>query len=767
MLNEPLKEFFYGLIAPDRPNEWDVDEQLADYHDCNEQTCREIFSRIPAIWPISHSLCYSYLNMARQALTCLDTSQLDDWVKGILDHYESGGLRAAQTYMDHVESTFLCSLRGEAGTTFEEATGRLLPYARGLIGPEINLIPGPTISTDSTCITLPPLIREFRGQEDNFLFYKLIISYQWAFLALQTLTTAPDHDHNDHGEELWLLRAIRQASDPQLLTDIYLGLETLRAGIFLERELPGLMRRSWQITSQMRPAPPLISDPATIFFHRLQLEILKPDRDQLNRWSEILDKPLTTILQQPSESAQESFQQALLIHDQLAPFADQLLSPRLPLLSGALDLAAVNQARQRKTRQLESRFIDELASFLLSLPANQQKAVPESTEQPTPDPADTREKGDTAMILDRSLTFSQEKDQQNYERTVFIQLDNESIQLPGSLQEQATAIRDHLGHLPDRYLSSAAGRAGDGLGLVPTPETMDSTTIQAPLLYDEWDFRRGGFRRNWCALSEKELPAIRSTFVSTARDRYHGQIIKLRRQFEMLRSRERFVRKQTDGTDIDLDSLVESLADSQAGLAPSDRLFIRLQRNERDIAVLFLVDLSNSTEGWVSTAIKEALVLICEAMETVGDRYGIYGFSGMRRTRCEIFRVKELSESYHKRVKERIGALGPREYTRMGPAIRHMTSLFKGVDARLRLLITLTDGKPEDYDDYKGEYAIEDTRHALIEARSAGIHPFCITIDRQAHEYMGHMYGRGNYIFVDQVAKLPARMTEMYRLLTS
>nr|WP_275888447.1 VWA domain-containing protein [Desulfobulbus alkaliphilus] len=205
----------------------------------------------------------------------------------------------------------------------------------------------------------------------------------------------------------------------------------------------------------------------------------------------------------------------------------------------------------------------------------------------------------------------------------------------------------------------------------------------------------------------------------------------------------------------------------RAGRPSSDRLFIRLARDQRDIAVYFLVDMSNSTSGWVGQAIKEALVLICEAMEPLNDRYGIYGFSGMRRLRCEVYPVKRLDERYSPQVRQRIGAMGPREYTRMAPAIRHMTSVFADVEAKIRLLIVLSDGKPEDYDEYKGEYAIEDTRHALLEAKARGVHPFCITIDRTAHEYMAHMYGAVNYIFVDEISRLPARMPEIYRTLTT
>jgi len=139
----------------------------------------------------------------------------------------------------------------------------------------------------------------------------------------------------------------------------------------------------------------------------------------------------------------------------------------------------------------------------------------------------------------------------------------------------------------------------------------------------------------------------------------------------------------------------------------------------------------------------------------------------MRRSRAELFHIKHLDEPYNDTVKGRIAAIAPREYTRMGPPIRHLTRILSEREAKIRLLITISDGKPEDYDGYKGDYAIEDTRHALIEAKSKGIHPFCITIDRQAHDYIAHMYGEVNYIFINEVRKLPRRIPEIYRTLTT
>jgi len=291
--------------------------------------------------------------------------------------------------------------------------------------------------------------------------------------------------------------------------------------------------------------------------------------------------------------------------------------------------------------------------------------------------------------------------------------------------------------------------------------------LQGGLLYDEWDFRRQGFRKNWCRLNLKRLHAVKGTFVRNTLEKYRGQIIQLKRQFEMLRTQHLFVGRQRDGEDVDLDALTEAYADIRAGQVPSERLYVRLQRDQRDIAALFLVDMSSSTEGWVGTALKESLVLLSEALDSLGDRYAIYGFSGMRRTRSEIYHIKEFAEPYTDEIRGRIAAIAPVDYTRMGPPIRHFTGVLSKVDAKVRLLIILTDGKPEDYDDYKGEYAIEDTRHALIEAKNAGIHPFCITIDWEAQDYMGHMLGEINYTFINDVRKLPLRVPEIYRMLTS
>jgi len=192
-----------------------------------------------------------------------------------------------------------------------------------------------------------------------------------------------------------------------------------------------------------------------------------------------------------------------------------------------------------------------------------------------------------------------------------------------------------------------------------------------------------------------------------------------------------------------------------------------MHRAERNIAVAFMVDMSGSTKGWINEAEREALLLLCEALERLGDRYAIYGFSGITRKRCELFRIKTFDENYSEAVKARIAGIAPQEYTRMGFAIRHLSKLLTDIEAGTKVLITLSDGRPDDYfDGYRGPYGIEDTRMALLETQRAGIHPFCITIDQEARDYLPHMYGAARYVILNDVAQLPAKVADIYRRLT-
>ena len=346
--------------------------------------------------------------------------------------------------------------------------------------------------------------------------------------------------------------------------------------------------------------------------------------------------------------------------------------------------------------------------------------------------------------------------------------DGQPLIPPPDVRTLMQSIVQDLGDIPDEYLVAA----GDGPYAMENPRKPENVWKgtyheEGAFHYNEWDYKRQHYRKELCVLRELDVHPVDEPFVAETLRKYAGLAARLRKTFEALRGENATQRRQKHGDDIDFDALVQGFAELRSGRELSDELFVRNRRFARNIAVMFMVDMSGSTKGWINDAERESLVLLCEGLEILGDRYAIYGFSGITRKRCEMYRVKRFDDPYDHAVRARITGIKPQDYTRMGVAIRHLCGLLNGVEARTKLLITLSDGKPDDYDGYRGEYGIEDTRHALLEAKRDGIHAFCITIDTDARDYLPHMYGAANYVQIDDVRKLPLKISDIYRHLTS
>ena len=202
-------------------------------------------------------------------------------------------------------------------------------------------------------------------------------------------------------------------------------------------------------------------------------------------------------------------------------------------------------------------------------------------------------------------------------------------------------------------------------------------------------------------------------------------------------------------------------------------MYLRREKRERDVAVAFLVDLSGSTTRQIESdgrrvidVEKEGLVLLCEALEAVGDQYAVYGYSGQGRRRIEFLILKDFEEGGRGRAVRRIGAVAPLDQNRDGAAIRHTVHKLRACNARVKLLVLISDGRPLD-DGYTDEYSLEDTKMALREARMHGIEPFCITVDRNADDYLRRMYGDVRYLVIDRAGALPERLPRVYQRLTA
>ena len=369
-----------------------------------------------------------------------------------------------------------------------------------------------------------------------------------------------------------------------------------------------------------------------------------------------------------------------------------------------------------------------------------------------------------------------------------------------NLMKEVTASQQQGPGLPDGRDPPEEGEEEDQSPLVEEP---------ASFYYDEWDFRANDYKPRWCRVQERRLESGEDDFYDDTLREHAGLVRETRRQFELLRPEMfRKIKRLPDGEDYDLDAVVEWHIQRRAGAPTDDKLFFRRNKVERDVAVAFLLDMSASTDEeiqkpekrsydddfdddprkyltwWAQRRAdrarnpakriidleKESTVLLIEALETIGDKYGVYGFSGYGRDNVEFYIIKDMDETFSTATKRYLDKVAPVRSTRMGPAIRHCIAKLNATDAKVKILVLLSDGRPQDHgygrDRTEKEYAIHDTRMALLEARREGMTPFCLTVDRAGHDYLQQMCEDMGYEVVSDIESLPRRLPSLYRRLT-
>jgi nitric oxide reductase NorD protein len=286
----------------------------------------------------------------------------------------------------------------------------------------------------------------------------------------------------------------------------------------------------------------------------------------------------------------------------------------------------------------------------------------------------------------------------------------------------------------------------------------------------EWDWKRHELRPDFCRLQTMEARHVEPMPLP---EHLRRPARKLRSQFAALAPTRRWLKGQPDGTELDVDACVRLHADRLAGQHFSGAgAYLSQNQRERDLACLVLADLSLSTDAWVSDShrvidvIRDSLMLFGEALGATGDRFAFHGFSSLKRNNVRFHNIKEFAAPFDGEARGRIAALKPGYYTRMGAGIRYATTLLEKQPSALRLLLILSDGKPHDMDHYEGRFGIEDTRMALIDARRAGLKPFCVTIDREGASYLPHMFGPGGFTVLRKPEELPIRLPMLYAQLT-
>jgi nitric oxide reductase NorD protein len=307
----------------------------------------------------------------------------------------------------------------------------------------------------------------------------------------------------------------------------------------------------------------------------------------------------------------------------------------------------------------------------------------------------------------------------------------------------------------------------------PAGASAPATSAEQGIRYPEWDWRIHDYHNPgttvWVSTAEAGSPA----WVERALQEQRGMLHLIRRRFEMLRARRVVLRAQEDGDEIDIEAIIDTQAQLRAGAAMTQRLYRSTRLLRHEAAVLVLVDVSGSTDAWIAggrriiDVEREALLPLSMALDDSGDSHAILAFSGNGPQRVVVRTIKRFGERHGDDVALRIAGLEPEHYTRAGAALRHAARLLAEQPTHHRLLLLLSDGKPNDEDGYEGRYGVEDMRQAVLEARQAGLSPFCLTIDRQAAAYLPHVFGPHHYALLQRPERLSVALLDWMKLLLS
>ena len=425
---------------------------------------------------------------------------------------------------------------------------------------------------------------------------------------------------------------------------------------------------------------------------------------------------------------------------------------------------------------------------------------PEMVQLMTKLQADSGEQGEAQPMTQEML-------EQLLQESPELELDAQEGEVDSDMSMFAQNIMKEAGAPPPN------SQPGEGYGpLLHDDDSGGELEAREPetYVYDEWDFRANDYKPRWCIVKEKTVDEGDATFYQESLRTYSALANHIRRQFELIVPESmRKTYRLIDGEDIDLNAALEAWCDLKMGVSPDDKIYWHRNRNRREVAVVFLLDMSASTaeaidegrqtvddrdapddpveymvwlrrrrEGLVRRNYKriidlekEGTTLLINALESIGDTYGIYGFSGYGRENVEFYVIKDINEEFSDKVKRRIDKVTPLHATRMGAAIRHAITKLENQDAKTKIMFLISDGRPQDRgysrEGVEKEYAVHDTHMALIEARRKDIIPFCLTVDKAGHDYLKSMCGDMGYEVLADIWSLPERLPMLYRQLTA
>lgn len=294
-----------------------------------------------------------------------------------------------------------------------------------------------------------------------------------------------------------------------------------------------------------------------------------------------------------------------------------------------------------------------------------------------------------------------------------------------------------------------------------------------PRYYDEWDYQSQSYRPDWNKVIERLHPSGDSSIIDRLMQKHETLAQRLKNLIEILKPQnKKRIRFQEEGEELDLDIALRSIIDYKSGHTPDVRINYSYTPDNRDIAVMLLVDLSESlnqtnkdTGQTLLELSQEALAITAWTIDKLGDKFSIAGFSSNTRSEVRYQHIKGYSENYSESVKARIAAMQASHSTRMGAAMRHAAHYLESQKAEKKIILILTDGEPADIDAKDPKTLIKDTKKAVEELHSQGIYSYCITLDPNADDYVEDIFSN-QYSVIDDVKKLPEKLPQVFMQLT-
>ena len=683
--------------------------------------------------------------------------RFDDWYRGGMDVLTYSA-EAARAYFALETRKALASVEeAMSGVPLRRVARSLKLFAEGLAGTEVTIraLPEssdesektvrPVVSADGRTIMLPSVVRRYATADENLRFYTVMTAHEAGHLEFGTYRLAFDeiaalvHDvrarygRPGDGPVTTLHELFALYPQRALIQDLWTVLEDARVEYRLQHDYPGLRRDLADLArdsvrtrslSHGLTVREMIVDALLLLSTMDRGEVSIPDAIAgiVERVWGLCQSVLT-----PSASAEDTVRVA----DRVYLAMEDMLADVAPVLPPASDPPDLDQG-----------------------------AGPRASEETT---------GTYRPVTNWAYRGEMKPE--------LIRAGNTDSDAGRQTSEPHTERHVPAGSMSDlRSDESGPPRPGSSVEELLEAENRQETGTAIPgqgtYLYDEWDGTIQDYRAGWCRVVERLAPSGEEDFIEQTLAAHAPAVRLLRRYFETIRPTGlRRLMGQPDGDDVDLDAAIRHAVERHAGADLSEGLYARRVKKEREVAVAFVVDLSGSTSRQIEhgrrviDVEKEGLVLLCQALEAIGDQYGVYGYSGQGRRAVDFLVLKDFDEPLVRCI-TRFGGMAPLEQNRDGTAIRHAARKLLARPAKTRLLVLISDGKPLD-DSYADEYSLEDTRMALREVRQQGIHPFCITVDREADDYLRRMYGEVQYLIIDQPGALPERLPRIYQRLTA